>query len=167
YQLRLSQTSMMMRMQLGTFEPSEQEFRDIFKIRKNFDDEFGLFGMAALSKEERERKNAAEAQMKDQIKSLLGEDRYTDYTRAQDWNYQGLVKITDRNGLNRGVATEVFEMDKLSKEQIRTVQNDKSLDRAKRDELINAIKEETQTSIRNVLGDKAYEAYTNRPGFRN
>ena len=35
YQLRLSQTSMMMRMQLGSFDPNEKEFRDIFKLKKD------------------------------------------------------------------------------------------------------------------------------------
>lgn len=166
YQLRLSQTAMMMRMQLGSFEPSEQEFRDIFKLRKEFDDNFGVFGTSASTKEEREQKAAAEKAMKEQIKTLLGEARYADYTRAQDWNYQGIVKLTERNGLGREAATEVYEMDKLSKEQIRQVQDNKEMDATKRDEVVKSIKEETQNSIRNVLGEKAYEAYTNRPGFR-
>src|SRR4051794_23652795 len=45
YQLRLSQTSMMMRMQLASFDPSEQEFREIFKLQKKFDDDYGTMGM--------------------------------------------------------------------------------------------------------------------------
>jgi hypothetical protein len=55
YQLRMSQTAMMMRMQLASFEPNEQEFRDIFKDKKAFDDEFGAFGM--LSQDKAEKKN--------------------------------------------------------------------------------------------------------------
>src|SRR5687768_1203177 len=47
YDLRMSQTSMIMRFQLGGFEPSEQEFKDIFKLRKKFDDEFTVMGMGA------------------------------------------------------------------------------------------------------------------------
>jgi predicted acetyltransferase len=96
----------------------------------------------------------------------LGEERYAEYTRAQDWNYQGIAKIAERNGLGRAAANEVYEMDKLSREQIRQIQENKTMEAAKREELVKAIKEETQTSIRNVLGEKGYEAYTNRPGFR-
>ncbi|MBA4147625.1 MAG: hypothetical protein H0X66_05880 [Verrucomicrobia bacterium] len=166
YQLRLSQTSMMMRMQLGSFDPNEQEFRDIFKIRKSFDDEYGLYGMAALSKEERDQKAAAEKAMKEQVKALLGDARYEDYTRAQDYKYQSIVKLADRNGLGRETANQVYDMDKLSQEEIRKLREDSALDKARRDELIKAIKDETQISIRNVLGEKAYESYTNNPHSR-
>ena len=36
YELRMSQTAMMMRMQLGSFDPNEQEFRDVFKLKKQY-----------------------------------------------------------------------------------------------------------------------------------
>lgn len=157
---------MMMRMQLGSFEPSEQEFRDIFKIRKAFDDEFGMMGMAASTPEERERKKEAEEKSKEQMKNLLGEDRYNDYVRASDYNYQQIVKITERNNISREAATEVYEMEKLAKEQMSKVRSDKTMDAAKRQEVLDAMKQETQNSIRQVLGDQAYQAYTNRPGFR-
>lgn len=166
YQLRLSQTSMMMRMQLGSFDPNEQEFRDIFKLRKGFDDEFGLYGSGASTKEERDRKEVAEKKMKEDIKSLLGDDRYAEYTRAQDRKYQGIVKIADRNGIPRETANQVYEMDKISRDEISKVRGDTSLDKARRDELIKAIQDETQTSIRGALGDKAYESYTNNPSIR-
>lgn len=48
YNLRLSQTANMMRFTLAGFEPSEQEFLEVFKVRKAFDDEFGGPGMGGL-----------------------------------------------------------------------------------------------------------------------
>jgi len=88
---------MMMRMQLGSFDPNEQEFRDIFKLKKPFDDDYSnLFGMAAGTKEEKDKRKAAEKEMNDQIKATLGDDRYAEYTRAQDYAYQGIYRTTDR-----------------------------------------------------------------------
>ncbi len=102
YQLRLSQTAMMMRMQLGSFDPSEQEFRDIFKLKKPFDDDYSnMFGMATGTKEEKDKRKAAEKEMNDQIKATLGDDRYAEYTRAQDYAYQGIYRTTDRFGLGK------------------------------------------------------------------
>ena len=164
YQLRLSQTSMMMRMQLGTFDPSEQEFRDIFKMRKAFDDEYGWNGMGAASKEDREKMKTAQTELNDKIKELLGESRYTQYQRAQDFQYQGLVKVVERNGLGRDVADKVYDIKKVSNDEISKLRGNKDLSSEKRDEAIRAIREETQRSIRELMGDKAYEAYTNRPG---
>lgn len=164
YQLRLSQTSMMMRMQLGTFEPSEEEFREIFKVRKTFDDEFGWGGSMAATKEEREKMKTAQTELNDQLKEILG-DRYPAYERSQDWGYQGIVKITERNGLTRDVADKIYEMNKEASAEQKKLREDKTLDSKQREETIKAIKEETQRSIRELMGETAYEAYTNRPGF--
>src|ERR1041384_5480696 len=61
YQLRLSSTAMMMRMQLDGFNPTEQEFRDVFRFQKAFDDQFsvGGFGFGA-DKDERDKRQAAQ-----------------------------------------------------------------------------------------------------------
>jgi hypothetical protein len=164
YQLRLSQTSMIMRMQLGAFDPSEQEFRDIFKVRKAFEDQYGLAGTGAVNKEERDSMNAAKKDSEAQIKALLGDTRYAEYTRAQDPTYQSLVKIANRNELDPSVATQAYDMDKLSKDEIAKLRANKTMDAAQRDEAIKGIKDESQRSIQAVLGDKAFAAYTNRAG---
>jgi hypothetical protein len=53
YDLRMSQTAMMMRMQMSEFQPNEQEFRDIFKLRKDFENEYGMLGMQSNKPEDR------------------------------------------------------------------------------------------------------------------
>ena len=42
YELRLSQPAIMLRMNLGKFEPTEAEFRDMYSAAKNSTDRFGL-----------------------------------------------------------------------------------------------------------------------------
>ena len=164
YQLRLSQTSMMMRMQLGPFEPSEQEFRELFKVRKTFDDEFGWGGSGVTDKEGRDRMAAAKKETDEQVKQLLGDTRFAEYERSQDFNYQNLVKIGDRNGLQRDAVNRAYDMDKISKDAIKKLRDDKAMDAAKREEAIKQIRNETQTSIKGVLGEKAFDSYTNRSG---
>ena len=110
FQLRMSQTAMTMRMQLASLDPNEQEFRDIFKIKNQFDDQFGTYGMASTDKAEREKYQAAQKDMNDQLKTLLGDARYTDYTRAQDYQYQNLYRITQKNDLPKEAANKVFDM---------------------------------------------------------
>jgi hypothetical protein len=56
-------------------------------------------------------------------------------------------------------------MEKISKEQIKKLRDDKSLEGPKREDTIKALREETLRSIEAALGQKAFEAYTNRPGF--
>lgn len=90
YQLRMSTTAMSMRMQLTSMDPSEQEFLDIFKVKKGLDDQFGAYGMAGQSKEEKDKYAAAKKEVDAQIKTILGDDRYADYERSQDYTYQGI-----------------------------------------------------------------------------
>jgi hypothetical protein len=162
YQLRLSQTSMLMRMQLSAFDPSEQEFKDIFKVRKALDDEFGIAGMGATDKAERDRMAAAKKEGDAKLKEILGDTRYAEYERAQDPDYQKLAKIADRNNLDRAVINQAYEMEKLSREEIKKLRADTAMDSARRDEAIKGINAETQRSLQTALGDKAFTAYTNR-----
>jgi hypothetical protein len=164
YQLRLSQTSMIMRMQLASFDPSEQEFRDIFKLKKGFDDEFGSFGMQSQDKAEKAKFTAAKKELDGQIKSLLGDSRYEEYERAQDYTYQGIYRVADRNGLGKETANKVYDMKKAAEEQANKLRADSTLSSEQRTEALKGIRAETENSIRTVFGDKAWKSYQSQPG---
>src|SRR5207344_2299238 len=93
YNLRFSMTANMMRMQLAGFEPTEQEFLDLFKKRKAYDDEFGMPGMTALGKSEKEKADAAKKELDAQVKASLGDTRYADYERSQDYSFQSIYRV--------------------------------------------------------------------------
>lgn len=111
YNLRFSITANTMRMQLAGFEPTEQEFLEIYQRRKAYDDEFGggFGGPLNLKGEEKQRQQTAEKALEDQVKNLLGGDRYTDYTRAKDYAYQAMYRVADREGLGKEAALKVYE----------------------------------------------------------
>jgi len=164
YQLRMSQTAMMMRMQLASFDPSEQEFRDIFKLKKSFDDQFGSFGMLSQDKTEKQKYNDAKKDLDGQVKSLLGDSRYQDYERAQDYAYQGIYRVADRNGLGKEAANQVYDMKKAAEEQATKLRGDTTLSLEQRTEALKGIRTETENSIRTVFGDKGWQSYQSQPG---
>ena len=164
YQLRMSQTAMMMRMQLASFDPSEQEFRDIFKLKKSFDDQFGSFGMLSQDKTEKQKYNDAKKDLDGQVKSLLGDSRYQDYERAQDYAYQGIYRVADRNGLGKEAANQVYDMKKAAEEQATKLRGDTTLSPEQRTEALKGIRTETENSIRTVFGDKGWQSYQSQPG---
>ena len=164
YNLRFSMTANMLRTQLAGFGPTEQEFLDLFKKRKAYDDEFGLPGMTALSKTEKEKADTAKNELDSQIKAALGDTRYADYERAQDFNFQNLYRVADKNGLTREAAVKVYDMKKIAEDQARAVRMDQSLSAAQRASTLRDIRAETENSIRGVFGQKASAAYFNQPG---
>jgi hypothetical protein len=162
YNLRMSQTSMMMRFQLASFDPNEQEFRDVFKQRKAFEDEFGFTGQVPTDKVEKEKYEAAKKEMNDQIKQALGE-RYADYERAQDWSYQSLYSVAQRNGVSKEATVQVFDMKKAAEAEAKRLRADTTLNQEQRNAALLGIQQETQQSIRSTMGDKAFEAYQKNP----
>jgi len=164
FQLRMSDTAMQMRMQLASLDPNEQEFRDIFKIKNQFDDQFGTYGMASTDKAEREKYQAAQKDMNDQLKTLLGDARYTDYTRAQDYQYQNLYRITQKNDLPKEAANKVYDMKTTADAEARKVRADSSLSADQRKAALQGIRTETENSMHTVLGDKAWGSFQSQSG---
>ena len=101
YQLRLSETATKLRFALDTFGPNEQEFRAIFRLQKEFDDEFGFLfsssghgngigpvdtGPADYGVTQEKHAEASKA-LNEKIKNALGEQRFLDHQRSQDAEY--------------------------------------------------------------------------------
>ena len=161
FQLRMSQTAMTMRMQLSGFDPSEEEFRKVFFEKKKFDDEFSMLTSGTEDKEEREKRATAQKELNNKLKELLGEARYAEYERAQDWNYQNIAKIAERNNLGKDAAVKVYDMKKVVEAEAAKIRNDKSLTSEQRTAALKSIRVETENSIKGVLGDKGYKSYEN------
>ena len=159
YNLRMSQTANMMHFQLTSFDPTEQEYRDVFKVKKKFDDEFGFVGIPPTDKAEREKFEAAKKELDTQLKQTLGEARYTDYERAQDFVYQGLFRITEKQQLSRDAANKVYDMKKVAEEQAKKIRNDSALSSEQRQAALAGIRTETETAVTSVLGAPGYAAF--------
>ena len=79
YLLRMSNTANRLRSQITGFQPTEQEFREMFNVMRQFDD---VFGRRFDTPAERERQAAAEREQEAQFKRILGEQRYQEYYAA-------------------------------------------------------------------------------------
>src|SRR5205085_9281385 len=92
YDLRLSMTATMLRSQIDGFNPSEDEFLKVYQLKKNFDDQFSPLARVDEKDEDTKKREAAEKILNSQIKEAIGETRYADYERAQDYTFQQMLK---------------------------------------------------------------------------
>ena len=159
YNLRMSQTANMMRFQLTSFDPSEQEFRTAFAVKKKFDDEFGFVGIRPTDKAEGEKYDVAKKAMEAEMKQALGDTRFADYERAQDYVYQGIYRVTEKEQLGRDAATKVFDMKKAAEEQAKQIRNNSALSSEQRQSALAAIRTETESAVTGALGAQAYESF--------
>ena len=166
YNLRFSMTANMMRMQMAGFEPTEGEFLDLYKKRKTYDDEFGgAFGAGLnLKGEEKIRQEAAKKALDDGIKGQLGDARYTEFKRGEDYSFQAMFRAADREGLGKDTAVKAYDMKTAAEDQANQIRADKNLSADQRTAALRGIRDETERSVKAAFGEKGYATYERNNG---
>ena len=167
YDLRKSPTAANMRLQMDGFDPSEDEFRDIFGARKAFDDEHGVVPGASISAGDMEVRQFAEQEMNNQIHTSLGDDRYQDYLRQPDYDYKSIAKITERQGLGENISAQVYDMKGGAEELAREIRMNTGLSIEERQMQLGQIRTDTSRSIESLIGGQGAVALQGQGGGRN
>jgi hypothetical protein len=168
YKLRNSQTAMQMKYDLQAFEPSEQEFRALFKTREAYDQATMAYryGGPDPDKPEEAKMMAEAARLRDaEAQKILGEERYKEYKRAQDYSYRELYQLVQRSGLPKETAAKVYDMKDAAETQARQVRSDQTLTAEQRQQALAEIKNLTEKSVQEALGEKNFKSYQSRYGY--
>ncbi|MBL9127196.1 MAG: hypothetical protein JNL97_06100 [Verrucomicrobiales bacterium] len=162
YQLRFGMTANVLRTQIAGFDPSEEEFMKVFKLKDAFDQEYTQFGGANETEAEQRKRAEATSQLNERIREALGPERYADYERAQDYGYQQLYQIAKKAELTPGVANEAYAMKRAAEQRAAEIRSDGSLTPDQRNAALAAVRAETERSFAQTLGEKGWDQY-NRP----
>jgi len=167
YDLRKSPTAANLRLQLDGFEPSEDEFRNIFQSRKQFDDQHGTVPGTTISAVEAEERRLAEQAMNEGLRNTLGEERFQDYMRQTDYDYKSIAKVADRQGLNDVVSAQVYQMKNEAEELARSIRMDGAIPVNERQQQLQQIYSETSRSIETLMGQQGTASLRSQGGGRN
>ncbi len=159
YQLRFSMTANMMRSQLTGFDPNEGEFMKVFTLREAFDSEYSPMSRGNENEEQRKAREAAEKKLKEDIKTSLGTQRYAEYERAQDWSFQQMYRAAKKADLDTAEAVKVYDMKKAAETATTEIRNNKDLTQEQRTQALQGIQQQTEASVKAVLGEKGWDQY--------
>jgi hypothetical protein len=106
----------------------------------------------------------APTQPHDALKGVLGAERYAEYERTLDNRFQEFYQVVDRFELPTQKAVEGYEIRKAAETVAQRVQGDKSATEDRRNEQLVAIRLETERSLAETLGQRAFETYQTRSG---
>jgi hypothetical protein len=159
YQLRFSMTANMMRSQMTGFDPNEGEFMKVFTLREAFDSEYSPMSRGNENEEQRKAREAAEKKLKEDIKTSLGAQRYAEYERAQDWNFQQIYRAAKKADLDTAEAVKVYDMKKAAETATAELRNNKDLTQEQRTQALQGIQQQTEASVKAVLGEKGWDQY--------
>ncbi|MAD22610.1 MAG: hypothetical protein CMO44_00375 [Verrucomicrobiales bacterium] len=167
YDLRKSPTAANLRLQLDGFDPSEDEFRNIFQIQKKFEDDHGVISGATISPVEVQERRLAEQDMKNDMRSMLGEDRFQDYLQQTDYDYKSIDKITQRQGLADNVSAQIYQMKSEAEELARGIRLNSGVPIGERQQQLQQIYNETSRSIESIMGQQGAASIQAQGGGRN
>lgn len=163
YEIRSSPTAGRLRSELAAFGPDEQEFRTVFALRKQFDDQFANTPPNADAAYWKERRDA-QAALDAQITQQLGPDRGLDYLRSKDHDFRSLAALTERLGLPRTAANQVYDLRYTVPTDALQIVRNPSLSPDVKQESLQVIAEQTRAQLTAQLGAEAAEAYLRRHG---
>jgi hypothetical protein len=152
YQLRNSYTARNMRENLTGFQPTEDEFREIFQLKKTFDDQFG-FTRGGSDEAVREQRKLAQEQLDEQLRATLGEERFNEYQLAQDPLYRESYDSMQRYDLPKQAADVIYQVRVAAEQERDRIRNDPNLDPNARTAALAALAQDTQAALQPTLGD--------------
>jgi hypothetical protein len=167
YDLHLSPLANELRYELNGFSPTAQEFQEIYGLRKTYnqvlDSSFDSNDKTPPYLKEQAFQNA-ESALDAATQKVLGNERFKEYSRARDADYQALLKLSDRLELPGTVPDQVYNMKLEAERQKQRVEANAQLTAEQRQQALLGIAQETQRSLSQVMGEKVYNEYRKSGG---
>ncbi len=156
YEIRTSTSANRLGQQLVNFAPSEEEFRQVFRANRDFDDKVAsLSGQGLEKKVVQQERAAATTERDEQLRIALGEQRFSEYQRAQDSNYRNLIRVAERYGLPQETVMQAYELEKSFGAQPVIFTDGNNPQTGDKREALKQLNEQ----LTGVLGEKAAKAY--------
>ena len=163
FDLRTSSTASSLRSQLVGFDPTEKEFRALFRLRQQQDTfNASMSGLEVKDQATQQKRAEASQQMEQQIMAALGDARYAEYQRSQDSGFRTLTQLAEQNGLSKDAAIKGYDLRQAALQETQKLRQDQTLTPQQRNEAMAAIKAETEKAVLQALGEKVYNTFKRR-----
>lgn len=162
YDLRNSNTGRTLRRELASFDPTEEEFRAIYKLRQPFDEKYTFNTSGVPSQDAMRQRSEAQKQLVADVKTLLGADRAAAYERSTDYNYQRTAQLIARLELPPETTVTLWNTQKeFEQRRSDLFRNAATLTPEERTQQLTTLQQEAIAKITPLLGGQAsrVEAY--------
>lgn len=150
YDLHTSSTAHNLRRQLAGFNATESEFRALFALQQQFDQQYNPTSGAGTA-ENRSAAEKARSEMVEQIKSTLGETRFAEYERATDAGFQAALSVTSRLNLPAESATTAYTLAQDTRAAVKALNRDESLTPVDRAAAMGRLLQEANAQLDTLL----------------
>jgi hypothetical protein len=159
YNLWFSPSAYKVREGFLTLEPTEDEFLALYRIQREFDEQWQDVEPASLSPEQKAKFEQSRFKAEQMIRDHLGPERYEQYQRSRDPDFQQLRAAAAEFALPAGAASDVYSFKQVLLEERTRVKQNATLSSAQKEQILLALSQETEGAIIQVMGPKAYRYY--------
>jgi len=157
YQVRNDEVADRLRRNLVGFEPTENEFRELFQLLKAHEERFSFID--PLDGTAQSEAGDDRIRIEEQIKVLLGEERYAQYRRGGDPHFRDLYLLTQQFDLPADIAGMLYDRHRQMQNEISQIQTDPALTAEERDQALRNYQMQINSLLRQSLGDSAYARF--------
>lgn len=170
YDLRHSATASTLRNRLGKLTVSDSEFRALFDLLRPVHDNAATQNLASLGiranepltpdqiaqlKAQREARIAAD----EQVRLLLGDERYNEYNRAGIADYRNLQTAATRFNLAPATVEQVYGLRNAVSAETLAIANNAALTPEQKKASLAGLATQTRNQVRTALGQEIGDAY--------
>ncbi len=162
WDLRSSRTAFSLRSRLYDLDISEEQYRQIFALQKQFDNKFRPATGGTIFSSDPEYRSA-EAALEGEFATILGTEAAAAFKKAGDYHYRHLAAFSSRLGLAVDTPQKII---RLQDDYNETVKGFASLPAAERQQRVRAAQEVAASQVEAFLGSKAaLSLYQDSVGF--
>ncbi len=163
FELRQSQTASQLTSDLRSLSISREEYEAIFDIKKKYGD--SIYNWSGLDKEEQKLVAENKKLMQSELAASLGADKFKEYERGTDYQYQQLTRLAKRNDLPADTAGKVFDYKSTAEDAVKKLRDNNVMLNEQRQAALQQIRTETEATLKKTLGEKAYNSYLKNGGW--
>jgi hypothetical protein len=159
YEMRSSPVTSRMRNTLSIMDANEAEFRAMFKVQHAFNDRVNPMMSGMISSRMMDDRREAQKEMNEQMKTVLSPERYNDYVRASNTEYQLLHRLGQKDNIPTETLTRAFAIrDGIAAESVK-IADDTALSTEQKRAALTELAQKGRTQILSTLGPGAGETY--------
>lgn len=161
YLMRTSLTTSQLRGALTTMNASEGEFRAIFQAKQAYEDKYGFqsTGGGMMGPDQIKERTAAQKQVTEQIKAALGEQRYVEYARAADGEFQSITRLVQQANLPGSAAVQAYDLRANASKESYRIFADAALSNEQKRAALQTLAQTTRSQLTAALGADAGGSY--------
>lgn len=172
YDLRASGTAENLRWNMTKLKASEAEYLAIFAKQKAFDEKYARndpFGMNDDDDTRRtwtyEEREAEEKKLKQEIRTLIGEERYQRSLKEQDNDWNQLQGAARRFALPSEVPERIYALRETVADTARKIVDNPALSADTKKQALVDLAAQTRKQVRAGLGEEVADAYFKNSGM--